>query len=89
MSKIQLSDFLLEQGLVIIPVLYIIGKIIKNVKFIDDRFIPLILLVIGIIAAVGLMGVSVSSVVQGVLLAGTAVFGNQLIKQLSGSQETE
>lgn len=85
----QLSDFLLEQGLVIIPVLNIIGKIIKSIKFIDDKFIPLILLVIGVLAAMGLMGFSVSSAVQGVLLAGTAVFGNQLFKQLSTSDKSE
>lgn len=66
----------------IIPVLIIIGKIIKNIKFIDDKFIPLILLVIGEVAAIGLMGLSVSSAIQGVLLTGTAVFGNQIFKQL-------
>ena len=84
--KIQISDYLLEQGLVIIPVLIIIGKIIKSINFIDDKFIPLILLAVGELAAVGLMGLSASSAVQGVLLAGTAVFGNQLFKQL---KETE
>lgn len=77
----KVTDFLFEQGLVIIPALNIIGKIIKEIKFIDDRFIPFILLVVGIAAAFGLMGFSVSSAVQGVLLTGTAVFGNQLIKQ--------
>lgn len=85
----QLSDFLLEQGLVLIPVLNIIGRIIKGIKFIDDKYIPLILLVIGVLAAMGLMGFSVSSAVQGVLLTGTAVFGNQLIKQLSSKEKTE
>lgn len=85
----QLSDFLLEQGLVLIPVLNIVGRIIKGIKFIDDKFIPLILLVIGILCAIGIMGFSVSSAVQGVLLAGTAVFGNQLLKQLSIKDKTE
>lgn len=89
MIKIQVSDFLLEQGLVIIPVLLIIGKIIKNIKFIDDRFIPLILLATGELAAMGLMGISVSSAIQGVLLTGTAVFGNQLFKQLTKHEDTE
>lgn len=80
---------MLEQGLVIIPVLIIIGRIIKNIRFIDDKFIPLILLAIGEAAAMGLLGLSVSSAIQGVLLSGTAVFGNQLFKQLTKQENIE
>lgn len=82
----QLSDFLVDKGLIIIPVLYIIGKIVKNIEIINDKYIPLILLAVGVIAATGIMGLSVSSVVQGVLLAGAAVFGNQIVKQFSMSE---
>lgn len=83
MTQLNLSDYIFEQGLIIIPLLNIIGMIIKNIGFISDRYIPVILLVIGIASSMGLMGVSVSSAIQGVLLTGTAVFGNQLVKQLS------
>lgn len=81
----NISDYLFEQGLAIVPLLNIIGKIIKETKFVSDRYIPVILLVIGIACAFELMGVSADSAIQGVLLTGTAVFGNQLVKQFSNA----
>lgn len=81
----NISDYLFEQGLAIVPLLNIIGKIIKETKFVSDRYIPIILLVIGIACAFGLMGISADSVIQGVLLTGTAVFGNQIVKQFSNA----
>lgn len=79
----QISDYLFEQGLAVIPLLNIIGKIIKETNIINDKYIPVILLAVGIACAFGLMGISADSAIQGVLLTGTAVFGNQLVKQLN------
>ncbi|MBQ2963056.1 MAG: phage holin family protein [Clostridia bacterium] len=81
----NISDYLFEQGLAVIPLLNIIGKIIKETKTVNDRYIPVILLAVGVACAFGLMGVSVDSAIQGVLLTGTAVFGNQLVKQFSNA----
>ena len=36
----------------------------------------------GILGAVAIMGISPESVIQGVLITGTAVYGNQVFKQL-------
>ena len=60
----------------------IIGQIIKNIKVIPDKWIPLILLPFGVIGAMALGGWNVESAVQGVLITGTAVYGNQIVKQL-------
>lgn len=81
----QISDYLFEQGLAIIPLLNVTGRIIKETKFVNDKYIPVILLAVGIACAFGLMGISVDSAIQGVLLTGTAVFGNQLVKQLNNA----
>ena len=81
----NISDYLFEQGLAVIPLLNIIGKIIKETKTVNDRYIPVILLAVGVACAFGLMGVSADSAIQGVLLTGTAVFGNQLVKQFSNA----
>ncbi|MBQ6930660.1 MAG: phage holin family protein [Clostridia bacterium] len=78
----NISDYLFEQGLAVIPLLNIIGKIIKETKTVNDRYNPVKLLAVGVACAFGLMGVSVDSAIHGVLLTGTAVFGNQLVKQL-------
>ena len=75
-------EYISENALLMIPVLNIIGMIIKNTEKIPDKYIPLILLFFGIVGAVAIMGVSPESVIQGVLITGTAVYGNQVYKQL-------
>lgn len=78
----ELLTYILEKGLVLIPVLNILGVLIKGIEKIPDKYIPLILLVFGVLGAFGLMGFSADAAVQGVLITGAAVYGNQLVKQL-------
>ena len=68
-------------GLILIPVLYILGKIIGGTEKIPNKYIPLILLVCGISGAVGLMGFNAESVIQGILVTGTTVYTDQVCKQ--------
>lgn len=75
-------EYIVENALVLVPVLNIIGMIIKNTEKIKDKYIPLILLFFGIVGTVAILGLSADSVVQGVLVTGTAVYGNQVVKQL-------
>ena len=75
-------EYIVENALVLVPVLNVIGMIIKNTEKINDKYIPLILLFFGVVGAVAILGFSPQSVVQGVLITGTAVYGNQVVKQL-------
>ena len=75
-------EYIVENALVLVPVLNIIGMIIKNIERINDKYIPLILLFFGIVGTIAILGLSPLSVVQGVLVTGTAVYGNQVVKQL-------
>lgn len=75
-------EYIVENALVLVPVLNIIGMIIKNTEKIKDKYIPLILLFFGIVGTVAILGLSADSVVQGVLVTGAAVYGNQVVKQL-------
>ena len=75
-------EFITENALIMIPVLNIIGVILKDTEKIPDKFIPLILLGFGIVGSIAVMGLSPESVVQGILVTGTAVYGNQVVKQL-------
>ena len=75
-------EFIIENALILIPVLNIVGAIIKGIEKIPDKYIPLILLGLGILGSVAILGISPESVVQGVLVTGTAVYGNQVVKQL-------
>lgn len=75
-------EYISENALLMIPVLNIIGMIVKNTEKIPDKYIPIILLAFGIMGAIAILGLSPQSVVQGVLITGTAVYGNQVFKQL-------
>ena len=78
----DILNYILDNALVLIPVLVIIGGILKNIEKIPDKWIPLILLPLGIAGALALGGLSVDSVIQGILVTGAAVYGNQIVKQL-------
>lgn len=75
-------QYLKNSATILIPVLLIIGKIVKGFDRISDKWIPLILLPFGIIGAFIMLGFSFDSVIQGLLVTGTAVYGNQIFKQL-------
>ena len=77
-------NYIVGNKLILIPVLYIIGYIIKNTKVIRNKFIPLLLLLIGIILSV-LMGgdTIINNVVQGILVTGATVMTDQMIRQTS------
>ena len=75
-------EYITENALILIPVLNILGKIIKGLEKIPDKFIPLILLFFGVTGTIAIMGFNADAVIQGVLITGTAVYGNQIVKQL-------
>lgn len=82
-----LNEYLIEEALIIIPVLLILGTIIKGTPNIKDWLIPYILLVIGIVGTVGLLGFNVDAFLQGVLVTGGAVLINQGYKQVKEKGE--
>lgn len=78
----EVLNYVTENALVLIPVLLVIGQILKGIEKIPDKWIPLILLPLGIVGAMALGGWTVDSAIQGILVTGTAVYGNQIVKQL-------
>lgn len=80
MIAMDISQYIAQNALILIPVLYIIGTIIKSTNKINHNYIPAILLVFGVAGSVGIMGINVNSVIQGVLVTGAAVYTNQLLK---------
>ena len=60
---------------------------LKALEFIKDKYIPCILLVIGIAFSIALIGFNVNAVIQGILVSGATVLGNQLIKQYKKENE--
>ena len=64
----NLMSYIVERALILIPALNVLG--------------PLLLLIFGISGSIALTGLSADSVIQGVLVTGAAVYGNQVVKQL-------
>lgn len=75
-------NYIVDQALILIPALYILGRVFKTSQL-PDKYIPLVLLVIGITLSMFLTGFSVQSFVQGILVTGAAVFTDQITKQLA------
>jgi uncharacterized membrane protein len=82
--------------LAIVPVLVIIGKILKDSARCKDKHIPAILTAVSIAVSIGWIFIYTNDkpaqavldgVIQGVLLAGAAVYGNQLFKQVRKKDE--
>ena len=80
----DIVNYVVQEGLVMIPVLFIIGEIVKGTELISNKWIPLALLVISVGFTPLLLGAyTADNIVQAVLVAGVTVFGNELIKQTS------
>ena len=62
--------YITENALILIPVLYVIGMFLKALEFIKDKYIPCILLVIGIAFSIALIGFNVNAIIQGILVSG-------------------
>lgn len=94
MDLTQITEYVEPELLILVPVLYILGMIIKHTEAIDNKYIPVILGIVGIILCAfyvcatgdlstgsGIVLAIFTSIVQGLLVAGMAVYVNQLIKQ--------
>ena len=79
----ELLTYITENALILIPALIIIGQIIKGTRRVPNKYIPLLLLPFGVAGAVALCGLTADAAVQGVLVTGAAVYGNQLWKQMN------
>jgi len=78
----DIMSFIPEQLMIIVVTLYVLGFACKSIPKVDDRYIPIILLAIGIVFSVCLVGFNVTSVMQGILCWGVAIEVNQTYKQL-------
>lgn len=83
----DILNYIVGEGLILIPAIYIIGMIIRKTDKIPHKYIPLILLPLGILGAMGIMGFTVKAAIQGILITGAAVYGDQVYKQMTKKEE--
>ena len=81
----EIMTYIIDKALIMIPVLWIIGRIIKGIPAIPDWTIPLALLMFGIAGSMWIIGMNAEAALQGVLVTGAAVYGNQVVKQVGES----
>ena len=81
----SITNYIINDALILIPVLNILGIILKNISnnTFSDKYIPVALLIVSIIFTNCMMGFGVDAFIQGVLVTGASVFLNQLFKQYS------
>ena len=77
----DILQYINENYIIIVAVLYVLGAFLKNSSKVPDWTIPWILLIISIGFSIWLGGFSAEVVIQGVLVAGAAVLANQVFKQ--------
>lgn len=77
----DIATYVIEKCLILVPALLVLGSILKGTEKIKDKYIPVILLPIGIAGAIALGGFTVDSIIQGILVTGAAVYCNQLFVQ--------
>lgn len=90
----MLKEFIRPELLVLIPVLYFVGAGLKKAQAFADKYIPVALGAAGVaLAALWVVSVSTitgpqdcamavfTAIVQGILVAGCAVYVNQIAKQ--------
>lgn len=83
----EILEFITENAYIMVPALWVIGYIIKHTEWILDKYIPITLLIISLGFSPFLLGGwTPENIVQSVLVAGGAVFVNELQKQ-SGRDE--
>jgi len=77
----DIMSFIVKDAYILIPVLYVIGVLLKKTPRLADWLIPWILLALGMTGGFFLGDMQLIGLLQGVLVTGVTVFSNQLYKQ--------
>ncbi len=79
-------EYLNQNYLMLVPALWVLGFAIKQTPFIPDWLIIWIVLIVSVIFGTIAFGFSFEGLINGVVAAGVAVLGHQMLKQtLSGN----
>ena len=79
----NILNFIVEDGLIMIPALFIIAEIIKSTQIVSNKYIPALMLVISLLITplILLGGYTADNIVQAILIAGATVFSNEFIQK--------
>ena len=77
----EITNYIDGEMMIVIVALWVIGAFLKRTPNVPDWTIIWLLLVVGIVLAFFVIGFTAGAVIQGILVAGVAVLGHQLIKK--------
>lgn len=78
-----LLQFIIDDALIVVPMLMIFGFVIKKTNTIEDKWIPLLIVLLGAVWTPFLLGsFNAENITQGVLVSGLSVLLHQIYKQL-------
>lgn len=87
----EFTEYIQSELLIAIPALYALGMFFKKCAFIEDRYIPILLGIVGMVLSVlyclGQSGFSAGAIftgmIQGIFVASASVYANQTYKQVT------
>lgn len=98
----DITSYIETELYIIVPVLYAVGMIFKKSDVVPDKFIPIILGLLGIVLASiyklayykpqdisQILAILYAGVTQGILCASASVYANNIIKQLKKDKNEE
>lgn len=78
------SQYLTGELALLVACLMIIGKVLKTYKYLDNKWIPLVLLPISVIIVFGIKGVDYLNFLIAILCWGVSIGVHQTVKQVTG-----
>lgn len=79
----EIYQYIVKDAFILVPVLVVLGKIIKDTPYIKNWCIPYVLLLIGELLSITIMGFTSKAIIQGILVTGVSVFSYESFKQLT------
>lgn len=77
----EITEHIAGPMLAVILALWVLGMFLKRTPSVPDWVIIWALLIVGIVMALFILGFTADAFIQGILVAGVAVLGHQLLKQ--------
>ena len=77
----DIMQFISDDLLILVVALWFIGYMLKSTNKINNAIIPFVVTILGIIAVIIMHGTNINSVLEGIISASVAVYGQNIIKQ--------
>lgn len=81
MTDINFVDYLEPNAVILVVALYAVGLLLKQTTLLKDKYIPLLLLTLSLIASISQYGITINAIYQGIIATAVAVFTHQIYKQ--------